>query len=49
MQQLPLNLASDEEIALDPIVEKQLIKLMAEMMLVVMLPGKETGDDRRSS
>ena len=49
MQQLQLNLASDDEIGLDPIVEKQLIKLMAEMMLAVMLRGKETGDDRRSN
>jgi len=49
VQQLQLNLASDDEIALDPIVEKQLIKLMAVMMLAVMLRGKETGDDRRST
>jgi hypothetical protein len=49
VQQLQLNLASDDAIALDPIVEEQLIKLMAEMMLAVMLRGKETGDDRRSS
>jgi hypothetical protein len=49
VQQLQLNLASDDEIAFDPIVEKQLIKLMAEMMLAVMLRGKETGDDRRST
>jgi hypothetical protein len=49
VQQLQLSLASDNEIALDPIVEEQLIKIMAEMMLAVMLRGKETGDDRRSS
>ena len=49
MQQLQLNLASDDEIGLDPIVEKQLIKLMAEMMLAVVLRGKETGDDHRST
>ena len=49
VQQLQLNLASDDEIALDPIVEKQLIKLMAEMMLAVMVRGKETSDDRRST
>ena len=48
-QQLQLNLASDDEIGLDPIAEKQLITLMAEMMLAMMLRGKETGDDRRSS
>ena len=48
VQQLPLNLASDDEIALDPIVEEQLVKLMAEMMLAV-LRGKETGDDHRST
>lgn len=49
VQQLPLNLASDDEIALDPIVEEQLVKLMAEMMLAVVLRGKETGDDHRST
>ena len=49
MQQLQLNLASDDEIALDPMVEEQLVKLMAEMMLAVMVRGKETGDDRRSN
>ena len=49
MQQLQLNLASDGEIALDPIVEEQLVKLMAEMMLAVVLRGKETGDDHRST
>jgi len=48
VQQLQLNLASDDEIALDPMVEEQLVKLMAEMMLVV-LRGKETGDDHRST
>ena len=48
MQQLQLNLASDE-IALDPIGEEQLVKLMAEMMLAVVLRGKETGDDHRST
>ena len=49
MQQLQLNLASDGEIALDRIVEEQLVKLMAEMMLAVVLRGKETGDDHRST
>ena len=49
VQQLQLNLASDGEIALDPIVEEQLVKLMAEMMLAVVLRGKETGDDHRST
>jgi hypothetical protein len=49
VQQLQLNLASDDEIALDPIVEEQLVKLMAEMMLAILLRGKETGDDRRST
>ncbi len=49
MQQLQLNLASDDEIALDPIIEEQLVKLMAEMMLAVVLRGKETGDDHRST
>ena len=49
VQQLQLNLASDGEIALDPIVEEQLVKLMAEMMLAVVLRGKETGNDHRST
>jgi hypothetical protein len=49
VQQLQLNLASEGEIALDPIVEEQLVKLMAEMMLAVVLRGKETGDDHRST
>ena len=49
VQQLQLNLASDGEIALDPVVEEQLVKLMAEMMLVVVLRGKETDDDHRST
>ena len=49
VQQLQLNLASDDELALDPIVEEQLVKLMAEMMLAVVLRGKETGDDHRST
>lgn len=49
VQQLQLNLASDGEIALDPVVEEQLVKLMAEMMLAVVLRGKETGDDHRST
>ena len=49
MQQLQLSLASDNEIALDPIVEEQLIKIMAAMMLAVVLRGKETDDDHRST
>jgi len=49
VQQLQLNLASDEKIALDPIVEAQLVELMAEMMLAVMLRGKETSDDQPTS
>jgi hypothetical protein len=49
VQQLQLKLASDDELALDPIVEEQLVKLMAEMMLAVVLRGKETGDDHRST
>ena len=49
VQQLQLNLASDGEIVLDPVVEEQLIKLMAEMMLAVVLRGKETDDDHRST
>jgi len=49
VQQLQLNLASEGEIALDPVVEEQLVKLMAEMMLAVVLRGKETDDDHRST
>jgi len=49
VQQLQLHLANDEEIALDPIVEEQLVELVAAMMLALMLGGKETGDDHRSS
>ena len=49
VQQLQLNLASDDEIALDPVVEEQLVKLMAEMMLAVVLRRKETDDDHRST
>ena len=49
MQQLQLNLASDDEIALDPMVEEQLVRLIAKMMLAVVLRGKETGDDHRST
>ncbi len=48
MQQLQLNLASDENIALDPIVERQLVELMAKVMLAVVR-GKETGNDHPSS
>jgi len=49
VQQLQLNLASDGEIALDPVVEEQVVKLMADMMLAVVLRGKETDDDHRST
>ena len=50
VQQLQLNLASDGEIALDPVVEEQLVEFMAKMMLAAMvLRGKETDDDHRST
>ena len=49
VQQLQLDLASDEKIALDSIVEKQLVELIAEMMLAALVRGKETGDDHPSS
>ena len=49
VQQLQLNLASDGEIAMDRVVEEQLVKLMAEVMLAVVLRGKETDDDHRST
>jgi hypothetical protein len=53
MKQLQLNLLlhppSGETFVLDRIVEEQLIELMAEMMLAVMVRGKETGDDHPTS
>ncbi len=49
VQQLQLNLGSEEKIELDRNVEGQLVELMAETMLIVMLRGKETGDDHPSS
>jgi hypothetical protein len=49
VQQLQLNLGSEEKIELDRNVEGQLVELMAETMLIVMLRGKETGDDQPSS
>ena len=49
VQQLQLNLGSEEKIELDRNVEGQLVELMAETMLIVMLGGKETGDDHPSS
>jgi len=49
VQQLQLNLGSEKKIELDRNVEGQLVELMAETMLIVMLRGKETGDDQPSS
>ena len=49
MQQLQLNLAEDEKIDLERNVKKQLVELMAEMMLAVMVCGKETSDGHRTS
>ena len=49
VQQLQLNLDNDEKVALDLVVEQQLVELMAEMMLAVMRWGKETSDGHRSS
>ena len=49
VQQLQLNLGSEEKIELDRNVEGQLIELMAETMLTVMLRGKEASDDHPSS
>ena len=49
VQQLQLNLGSEEKIKLDRNVEEQLVELMTETMLTVMLRGKETGDDQPSS
>jgi hypothetical protein len=34
---------------LDPVVEEQLVEFMAKMMLAVVLRGKETDDDHRST
>jgi hypothetical protein len=44
-----LNLPSGETFELDRIVEEQVVELMAEMMLAVMVRGKETGDDHPTS
>ena len=49
MQQLQLNLADEEKIDLDRNVEQQLVERMAEMMLAVMVYGKETSDGQRTS
>ena len=49
VQQLQLNLGEDEKIDLDRNVEQQLVELMAEMMLAVMVCGKETSDGHRTS
>ena len=49
VQQLQLNLGSEEKIKLDRNVEEQLVEPMTEMMLTVMLRAKETGDDHPSS
>jgi hypothetical protein len=49
VQQLRLNLASDEKIALDTSGERQLVEVMAAMLLAVVLAGKETGDDHHAS
>jgi hypothetical protein len=48
VQQLQLNLASEENIVLEPIVERPLVELMAKVMLAVVR-GKETGNDHPSS
>ena len=49
MQQLQLNLPSEEQIALSPVVQKQLVELMAEVMLALVAGEREDGDDRQSS
>ena len=49
VQQLQLNLAGNERMDLDRNVERQLVELMAEMMLAVMLCGKETSDGHPTS
>ena len=49
MQQLQLHLLSDEQIALNPVVQEQLVELMAKVMLAVIAREREDGDDRQSS
>ena len=49
LQQLQLNLPSDEQIALNRVVQKQVVELMAEVMQAVMAREREGGDDRQSS
>ena len=49
MQQLQLHLPSDEQIALNPVVQKQLVELMAEVMLAVIVREREGGDEPQSS
>ena len=49
LQQLQLHLPSDEQIALNPVVQKQLVELMAEVMLALVAREREDGDDRQSS
>ena len=49
MQQLQLNLASDERMVLDRIIEEQLVQLMAEVMLALIAREREAGDDGQSS
>jgi hypothetical protein len=47
VQQLQLHLARVERIALDAIVEEQLVELMAQMLLAVTAPESEEGRDDR--
>ena len=49
MQQLQLHLLSDEQIALNPVVQEPLVELMAEVMLAVIGREREGGDDGQSS
>ena len=49
MQQLQLYRPIDEKIELEPIIEQQLVQLMAEMMLAVIAREREAGDDGPSS
>jgi hypothetical protein len=48
MQQLQLQLASVDRIELDAVVEAQLIRLMAEILLAVIAPESEADDDLES-
>ena len=49
MEQLQLQLPSEEQVTMDRVAQEQLVELMAEVMLAMTARGKETGDDHPSS